>query len=140
MSRSSEDPMPALAPADDIVREIQAVLDLVRPVGGDEPEPRYAGHSVAAAEAYLHLAREADGSRRLRVLRHGSGPDGRWWLADERGRIIDLALSPADRRRVRAEPDARYPYEEGRGAMFRTGPEKASKRAAVLIELVRARR
>jgi hypothetical protein len=140
LSRSTEDPVPALAPADDTVREIQAVLDLVRPVAAEEPEPRYVGYSVAAAEAYLHLAREANGGRPLRVLRHGNGPDSRWWLADERGRVIDLALSPADRRRVRAEPLSRYPYEEGRGAMFRTGPEKPSKRAAALIELVRARR
>ena len=131
---------PVLAPADPLVREIHAVLDLVCPVGSEEPVPRYAGYSVSAAEAYLHLAREADPERRLRVLRHGNGPDGRWWLADEQGRVIDLALSPGDRRAVRAEPSARYPYEEGRGAMFRTGAEKPSKRAAALLELVRSRR
>lgn len=131
---------PALAPADALVREIHAVLELVRPVGSEEPQPRYGGYAVSASEAYLHLAREADPERQLRVLRHGNGKDSRWWLADERGRVIDLALSAADRKVVRADPDARYPYEEGRGAMFRTGPEKPSKRAAALVELVRSRR
>ena len=131
---------PVLAPADGLVREIHAVLDLMRPAGPEEPQPRYAGYAVPAAEAYLHLAREAEPERRLRVLRHGSGPGAHWWLADERGRVIDLALSPADRKLVRASPETRYPYEEGRGAMFRNGAEKPSKRAAVLLELVRARR
>ena len=139
MSRS-ENEAPVLAPADGLVREIHAVLDLVRPVGPEETQPRYVGYAVPAAEAYLHLAREAQPERRLRVLRHGSGPGARWWLADERGRVIDLALSAADRKLVRAEPGTRYPYEEGKGAMFRNGAEKPSKRAAVLLELVRARR
>ena len=131
---------PPLAPADALVREIHAVLELVRPVTAREPEPRYAGYTVSASEAYLHLAREGDPERRLRVLRHGNGRDSRWWLADEKGRVIDLALSAADRKAIRASPDARYPYEEGRGAMFRTGAERPSKRAAALLELVRSRR
>ena len=131
---------PPLAPADALVREIHAVLELVEPVASTLPEPRYAGYAVSAAEAYMHLAREADPERRLRVLRHGDGKDARWWLADERGRVIDLTLSPADRKLIRADSRRRYPYEEGRGAMFRTGAEKPSKRAAVLLELVRARR
>lgn len=137
---SDENDTTSLAPADGLLREIQAVLDLVRPVAAEEPEPRYGGWSVSASEAYLHLAREAEPDRELRVIRHGSGASSRWWLADERGRVIDVALSPADRRAIRADPAAAYPYEKGRGAMFRTGPEKPSKRAAVLIELVRARR
>ena len=131
---------PPLAPPDPLVREIQGVLELVEPVGPEVPQPRFVGYSVAAAEAYMHLAREADPQRSLRVLRHGTGKEGRWWLADERGRVIDLTLSAADRKAVRTDPAARYPYEEGRGAMFRTGAEKPSKRAAVLLELVRARR
>ena len=129
-----------LAPADALVREIHAVLELVEPVSAQPPAPRYAGYAVSAAEAYMHLAREADPDRRLRVLRHGTGKDAHWWLADERGRIIDLTLSAADRKIVRADPSRRYPYEKGRGAMFRTGAETPSKRAAVLLELVRARR
>jgi hypothetical protein len=129
-----------LAPADDLVREIHAVLDLVRPFAAEDPKPRYVGYAVPAAEAYLHLAREAQPERRLRVLRHGKGPGARWWLADERGRVIDLALSAADRKVIRADPKARYPYEEGQGAMFRNGAAKPSKRAAVLLELVRSRR
>ena len=139
MSRN-ETGAPPLAPADDLLREIQAVLDLVRPVSAEEPHPRYGGYSVSAAEAYLHLARDDDPDRSLRVLRHGNGRDSRWWLADERGRVIDLTLSAADRKLIRAEPARRYPYEEGRGAMFRTGPERPSKRAAALLELVRSRR
>ena len=135
-----ENGAPALAPADDLLRAIQAVLDLVCPVSSHDPHPRYGGYSVSAAEAYLHLAREADPQRILRVLRHGNGRDSRWWLADERGRVIDLTLSAADRKLIRAEPARRYPYEEGRGAMFRTGPERPSKRAAALLELVRSRR
>ena len=131
---------PRLAPADGLVREIQAVLDLVRPITPEEPEPAYGGYTVSASEAYLHLAREREPGRQLRVLRHGSGSAGRWWLADERGRVIDVTLAPADRRAIRDDPAVAYPYEEGRGAMFRTGPEKPSKRAAVLIDLVRARR
>ena len=131
---------PPLAPADALVREIHAVLELVEPVRSRVPEPRYAGYAVSAAEAYMHLAREADPERRLRVLRDGSGKDARWWLADERGRVIDLTLSAADRKLIRTDPGRRYPYEEGRGAMFRTGAEKPSKRAAVLLELIRARR
>lgn len=129
-----------LAPADALVREIHAVLELVEPVSSQSPEPRFAGYAVSGAEAYMHLAREADPERRLRVLRHGSGPDARWWLADERGRVIDLALSAADRKALRADPALRYPYEEGRGAMFRTGAEKPSKRATALLELIRSRR
>jgi hypothetical protein len=131
---------PVLAPADPLVREIHAVLDLVCPVSSEDPAPRYAGYTVSASEAYLHLAREADPERQLLVLRHGNGRDSRWWLADERGRVIDVALSPGDRRALRADPSARYPYEHGRGAMFRTGPERPSKRAAALLELVRSRR
>ena len=131
---------PPLAPADALVREIHAVLELVEPVSSAPHEPRYAGYAVSAAEAYMHLAREADPERRLRVLRHGTGPGARWWLADERGRVIDLTLSPADRKVVRADPARRYPYEEGRGAMFRRGAKKPSRRAAVLLELIRARR
>jgi hypothetical protein len=131
---------PPLAPADALMREIHAVLELVEPVTAGLPEPRYGGYAVAAAEAYMHLAREADPGRRLRVLRHGTGKEARWWLADERGRVIDLTLSAADRKAIRADPARRYPYEEGRGAMFRTGAEKPSRRAAVLLDLVRARR
>jgi len=131
---------PTLAPADNLVREIHSVLDLVRPEGAETPEPRSAGYAVSASEAYLHLAREADPERRLRVLRRGKGKGAHWWLADERGRVIDLTLSAADRKVIRADPTARYPYEEGSGAMFRTGAEKPSKRARVLLELVRARR
>ena len=132
--------VPVLAPADSLVREIHGVLDLVRPVGSEEPQPLYADYNLAASEAYLHLAREADPERRLRVVHHGKGPGSRWWLLDDRGRVIDLALSPADRKVIRADPGARYPYEKGKGAMFRTGAEKPSKRGAFLLELVRSRR
>lgn len=129
---------PPLAPLDRLGREIQKVLDLVRPRYADEVEPKYDGYCGAASEAYLHLAggREAG----LRVMRRGDR-DGssHWWLEGPSG-VIDLTLSPADRRRLnnRHEPD--YPYEEGEGAMFQNGYDRPSKRAAAIIELVESRR
>ena len=129
---------PHLAPMDSLSREIQAVLDLIRPHSDTEAAPKFGGYAVSAAEAYLHLARERDPSAELRVVRNGSGREAHWWLADTAGRVIDLTLSPADRRQIKATPVDRYPYEQGRGAMFRTGPARPSKRAMAIIELVRS--
>jgi hypothetical protein len=133
-------PRLALAPLDALGREIQEVLSVVRPRGPEEPEPAYVGYADAAAEAYFHLARESEPSAALSVVKHGTGASSHWWLVGEDDRIIDLTLSPANRRSVNADPAAAYPYEEGRGAMFRTGASKPSKRATAVIELVRARR
>lgn len=126
-----------LAPMDPLGREIQRVLELIRPRGPEAPEPRYAGYADAAPEAYMHLSR-MQGGPAPRVMRHKDGALVRWWLLDEAGRVIDLALAPADRRALKADPSRRHPYEEGRGAMFRTGPNRASKRAAAIISLVQA--
>lgn len=128
---------PPLAPIDSLGREIQRILELVRPRSPEYAEPRYAGYGDAASEAYLHLAR-ARGAGAPRVMRHKTDEQTHWWLTDGAGRIIDLTLAPADRRRLKIDPGARYPYEGGRGAMFRTGPNRPSKRAAAIIALVRS--
>lgn len=47
--------------------------------------------------------------------------------------MIDVTLSPAERR-----AGADYPYEKGRRSSFRNGYARPSKRAQVLIDLVRA--
>jgi len=130
---------PRLAPTDALGREIQAVLELIRPLPGADGVAKYDGYAVPASEAYLHLARERDPEIELRVVRHGSGNASHWWLTDSKGRVIDLTLSAADRRQLKLAPAGHYPYESGRGAMFRTGPGKPSKRAAAIIELVQSR-
>ena len=138
MDRETEAP-PRLAPLDDLGRRIQQVLDLVKPREADPPRPAYRGYGYSASEAYLHLSRELQPERELRVQKLGKGPGSHWWLVVPDGRIIDLALAAADRRDHRDGVTGGFPYEEGRGAMFRTGAHKPSKRAAAIIELVRSR-
>lgn len=136
---TTEPVTPALAPLDDLGREIQAVLELVSPRNGYEPDPVYGGYSDAAAEAYFHLARAREPGRALRVVKHGTGRSAHYWLTGEDGRIIDLTLTPADRRARKDDPSLAYPYERGRGSMFRTGASTPSKRAAAVMELVTSR-
>jgi hypothetical protein len=128
-----------LAPRDSLVREIQRVLDLIKPHWGPDNDTGYDGYCGEAAEAYLHLA----GGRQsgLRVMRHGR-PDGgsHWWLEDSSGRVIDLTLSAQDHRWLKQNPRDSYRYDLGRGAMFRNGYSQPSKRAAAIIELVESRR
>jgi hypothetical protein len=126
---------------DSLVREIQRVLDLVKPVHGvgDEYDWAYNGYCGAASEAYLHLATEAEHGEDLRVMRQADASGSHWWLLDSKGRVIDLNLSAADRKWLNQHPEQGYPYGEGRGASFRMWP-KPSKRAAALIELVKSRR
>ena len=126
------------APNDALAREIQEVLECIRPEFQVEVDPRYDGYSVAASEAYLHLAGGRDAG--VKVMRHANGDKSHWWLEDDKGRVIDLTLSPADRRRRQVEPELTYPYAEGKPAMFRRGYAKVSRRGAAIIELVRARR
>ena len=131
-----------LAPLDSQGQEIQRVLDLISPVYATKHDPKdgakYEGYCGAASEAYLHLAGGRDSG--LKVMRR-TNPDGssHWWLLGPRG-VIDLTLGPADRRYQQAHPRKTYPYEEGQPAMFRTGYDKSSKRAAAIIELVTSRR
>lgn len=127
-----------IAPLDPLGREIQAVLEVIRPKSAELPSPAYRGYALSASEAYLHLAKEADPNCELRVAKHGKGDGCHWWIVDAKGRVIDLTLNPADRRAIREDPVLRFPYEDGSGAMFRTGPNKPSKRAATIIRLVRA--
>jgi hypothetical protein len=116
---------PELASLDKLGREIQAVLELVRPVDRerDESHDRYDGYFGAASEAYLHLKGGHDSG--LRVMSH----DRHWWLVDEDGGVIDLTLGAADRREVKANPNKSFPYERGRGAMFRSRYRKPLRRA-----------
>jgi hypothetical protein len=117
---------------DKLGREIQSVLELVRPDDPerDEEHPRYDGYCGAASEAYLHLSGGRESG--LRVMRHRH----HWWLLDSSGRVIDLTLGPADRRSLAKHPKTSFNYEEGQGAMFRMGYGRASKRAQALIDLV----
>ena len=135
--RGSKGARPPLAPRNRLVREIQAVLDLIRPHG--DVVPAYNGYCGAATEAYLHLARESGEADGLRVMRRSSDHGSHWWLLDSAGRVIDLNLSSADRQRLKIHPRATYPYEEGKGGAFQANPGP-SKRAAAIIELVKSRR
>jgi hypothetical protein len=140
-SRSKGEPL-ELAPLDPLGREIQRVLDLIKPqyAEGDEPGWEYEGYCGAASEAYLHLAHERGEAERVRVMRGSTDGASHWWLVDASGRVIDLNLSPSDRRWLKEHPGHRYPYGDGRGAGFRNGPKRPSKRAAAIIELVKSRR
>lgn len=135
---SSDRPL-ELAPLDPLAREIQQVLELVKPLQlNDSHEPSYNGYCGVATEAYLHLA----GSRspQLKVMRAGhSDGTSHWWLIGPRG-VIDLMYSAADRRKLRSGQWDPYPYENGNGKMFQGGYDRPSKRARAIIELVKSRR
>ncbi len=133
-----EDATTCIAPLDALGREIQAMLDLVRPKLEPDPSPLYRGYGDVAAEAYFHLSSERDTGRSLRVRKLGKGPGSHWWLVAEDGRVIDPSLSAAENREARGG-ERPYAYEDGVGAMFRTGASRPSKRAAAIIELVRSR-
>ncbi len=132
-------PPTPFAPVDPLGREIQSVLEAIRPKSAEPTSPIYRGYALSASEAYLHLSRERSSEAEVRVRKHGRGDGCHWWLEDPRGRIVDLTLNAADRRAIKEDPSLRFPYEDGIGAMFRTGPHKPSKRAAAIITLVRAR-
>jgi hypothetical protein len=124
-------------PLDSLGREIQAVLELIRPLVNDDPaSPRYEGYCGAASEAYLHLS----GSPELRVMRRANR-DGssHWWLIGN-GAAIDLTLSPSDRRALKRGQREPYPYGHGARAAFRNGRATPSRRAAAIIQLVQSRR
>ena len=131
-------PLLPIAPLDPLGREIQQVLELLKPMLEDDGGVQYDGYCGSASQAYLHLA----GGRTsgLKVRRKGNR-DGssHWWLEGPRG-VVDLTLGPRDRRDIRAGRRRRYPYEGGTGAMFMGGYERPSKRAQAVIELVRWRR
>ena len=125
---------PPLAPADPLKREVQRVL---RDDDGSLSNPRYAGgpgrfdgYGYVAAEAYFHLAGGRDaGLRPTQLLHRGSS---RWWLTDDRGRVIDLALGHGDK------PD--FPYERGKSRPFRGTRAGISRAAKAIVDAVLERR
>jgi hypothetical protein len=123
---------------DEYGRQIQKVLELIRPVTAEEPYYQYDGYCGAASEAYLHLAGGRDSG--LKVMRM-ENPDKttHWWLEGPRG-VIDLTLGPRDRRDIESGQLDSPAYEHGKGAMFRSGYARPSQRAQAIIDLVTARR
>src|SRR5919106_6246885 len=109
-----------LAPADELKREIQAVLDpeLIGE-GRQSGHGRYDGHAYAAAEAYFHLAGGYDSGLRPMQLKHRG--KSHWWLLDASGRVIDLTLAPRE--------SSNFPYHRGRRRPFRYTPAGISRRA-----------
>ena len=125
---------PPLAPSDPLKREVQAVL---RADDGSLSNPRYAGgperfdgYGYVAAEAYFHLAGGRDaGLRPTQLLHRGTS---RWWLTDQKGRVIDLALGRGDR------PE--FPYERGKSRPFRGTKAGISRGAKQIVDAVLERR
>ena len=83
-----------------------------------------------AAEAYFHLAGGRDaGLRPMQLLHRGTS---RWWLADEKGRVIDLALARGDK--------PNFPYERGKSRPFRGTKAGISNAAKAIVDAVLERR
>jgi hypothetical protein len=122
---------PALAPADKLKRDIQAALD--DDLRSDEHllgHGRYDGFAYPAAEAYFHLAGGyAAGLTPMHLKHRGLS---HWWLLDNRGRVIDLALAPRE--------TSDFPYHRGQRRPFRYTPAGLSRRARTIVERVRASR
>src|SRR4051794_13896836 len=103
-----------LAPRDGRVREIQAILNLVRPdIPRGRREVKYDGYCGSACEAYLHLAGGRDA--KLKVKQHSYEGGSHWWLEDSKGRVIDLTLGPDDHRYFSGGRRKPHPYERGKG-------------------------
>jgi hypothetical protein len=125
-----------IAPMDPLTRKIQRVLDLIGPVRPANTA-KYDGYCGVATEAYLHLS----GKRppRLQVRSSDNGYEGtHWWLLDVDRGVIDVTLSAAERRLIASGDEDPYAYENGVGKMFRNGYARPSKRAQVIIDLVRS--
>jgi hypothetical protein len=125
---------PRLAPADALKREIQAVL---RADDGSLRNERYAGgpgrfdgYGYVAAEAYFHIAGGRDAALRPMQLNHRG--QSRWWLEDEQGLVIDLALGRGEK------PD--FPYERGAARPFRGTKAGISRGAQAIVDAVLAAR
>ena len=120
-----------LAPADGLKREIQAVLDPSEVKDQHRSgHGRFDGHAYAAAEAYFKLAGGYDtGLRPVQLKRRGRS---HWWLIDESGRVIDLALAPRE--------SSDFPYDRGVRRPFRHTPAGISQRAQAIVDRVKAAR
>jgi hypothetical protein len=122
---------PTLATADELKREIQAVLtDELRSDEHRLGHGRYDGFAYPAAEAYFHLAGGyAAGLQPVHLKHRGKS---HWWLLDSQRRVIDLTLSPGE--------SSDFPYHRGRRRPFRYTPAGLSRRAQTIVERVGASR
>jgi hypothetical protein len=124
---------PVLAPADELKREIQAVLtDELRSDKHCLGHGRFDGLAYPAAEASFHLAgSDAAGLQPMHFKHRGKS---HWWLVDKDGRVIDLTLAPPE--------SSDFPYHRGNRRPFRYTPAGLSRRAQTIVrqvEVVRAR-
>jgi hypothetical protein len=122
---------PTLAPADKLMREIQAVLtdellndDHLNGFG------KFDGFAYVAAEAYFHLAGGYDAG--LHPMQLKRRDKSHWWLVDAEGGVIDLTLGPRE--------SSNFPYQQGTRRPFRYTPAGISRRAQTIVERVRAAR
>ena len=122
---------PKLAPADELKREIQAVLD---PERADPLHKcgfgRYDGFAYVAAEAYFHLAGGRDAGLHSVQLKYRG--KSHWWLTDSDGRVIDMTLGPRE--------TSKFPYHRGARRPFRYTPAGISKAARRIVDRVLAAR
>ena len=121
----------SLAPADKLKREIQAVLtDELRSDDHLVGHGRYDGFAYPAAEAYLHLAGGYDAGLQPTHLKYRG--KSHWWLVDSDGRVVDLTLA--------GRQSSDFPYHRGKRRSFRYTPAGLSRRAATIVERLRAKR
>ncbi len=130
-SAGARSPNRSLAPADQLKREVQAVLtdelaqDRYRSGFG-----RFDGFAYVGAEAYFHLAGGWDaGLHPMQLKRRGKS---HWWLEDDSGRVIDLVLAPRE--------SSDFPYHRGHRRTFRYTPAGISRRAQAIVGRVKAAR
>jgi hypothetical protein len=119
----------SLAPADELKRQVQAVLtDDLRSDEHRLGHGRYDGLAYVAAEAYFHLAGGHDaGLAPMQLKNRGKS---HWWLLDKDGRVIDLTLGPREK--------SDFPYHRGHRRTFRYTPAGISRRAQTVVDRVRA--
>jgi hypothetical protein len=120
-----------LAPADQLKREVQAVLS--EELAQDQYRSgfgKFDGFAYVAAEAYFHLAGGWDAGLRPMQLKYRG--KSHWWLLDADGRVIDLVLGPRE--------TSKFPYHRGQCRPFRYTPAGISRRAQTVTERVRAKR
>jgi hypothetical protein len=115
----------SLAPADELKREIQAVLtDELRSDEYRLGHGRYDGFAYPAAEAYFHLAGGyAAGLQPMHLKHRGKS---HWWLLDKEARVIDLTLAPSE--------TSDFPYHRGKRRPFRYTPTGLSRRAQSIAQ------